>query len=75
MPMYVLPNCLWYITYYGIGHTIVNYLDLRYKSWHVGALGILCKISLALCFHIGVGAGPAGPVLARPLFWRFNNSL
>ena len=21
---------------------------------------------------IGVGAGPAGPVLAEPLFWRFN---
>ena len=22
--------------------------------------------------HIGIGAGPAGPVLAGPLFWQFN---
>ena len=33
-------------------------------------LPLLCSLSLAAVnLSIGVGAGPAGPVLAGPLFW------
>ena len=30
------------------------------------------KIDMLELSSIGVGAGPAGPVLTGPLFWRFN---
>ena len=35
---------------------------------------VVINTTLSIYYFIGVGAGPAGPVLARPLFWQFNET-
>ena len=61
----------------------ISFVCCHIHNYEAGALvkfsSCLCctaflKLGALTCrfnIHIGIGAGPAGPVLARPLFWRF----